>query len=133
MSYYDDYDDDDDEEYSSEEDELFYHNYSVDYANQILGGHHDISSCLPRMRRRHRRQSPRLVRVSTWDQMPIATRQQLLPSIHSRPSYVDNQEIAYPTAPSRLPSLEATGEELERRAARTQPMAQVYFFLVKSP
>jgi hypothetical protein len=116
MSYYDDYDD----EYSSE-DEIFYHNYSVDYANQILGGHHAISSCLPLMRRKHQRHSPRLVRVSTLDQMPIVNR---LPSLHSQPKYDNDQEISSSPSqpPPPLPSLEATSEELERRATRRTQM-----------
>jgi hypothetical protein len=127
MSYYDDYDD----EYSSE-DEIYYHNYSVDYANQILGGHHAISSCLPLMRRRHHRHSPRLVRVSTLDQIPIVNRHQILPSLHSRPKYGNDEDISAPPAPAAppppLPSLEATSEELERRATRRiQPTFQVSF------
>jgi len=125
MSYYDDYDD----EYSSE-DEIYYHNYSVDYANQILGGHHAISSCLPLMRRRHHQHSPRLVRVSTLDQIPIVNRHQILPSLHSQPKYGNDEDISAPPAapPPPLPSLEATSEELERRATRrTQPTFQVGF------
>lgn len=127
MSYYDDCDDDD--EYSSE-DEIFYHNYSVDYANQILGGHHAISSCLPLMRRKYRRHySPRLMRVATLDQMPIVNRHQMLPSLRSRPKYGNGEDISsqIPLAPpAPLPSLEATGEELERRATRTtQPIFEV--------
>ena len=122
MSYYDDCDDDD--EYSSE-DEIFYHNYSVDYANQILGSHQARSSCLPLTRRRCRRYSPRLVRVATLDQMPILTRHQVVPSLRSRPKYGDEEDISVPMQagpPPPLPSLEATSEELERRAARpTQP------------
>ncbi|CAF4771928.1 unnamed protein product, partial [Rotaria sp. Silwood2] len=55
MSYYDYCDD----QYSSDDD-IYYHNYSVDYANQILGGHHNISSCLPIIRQKHRRCSTRL-------------------------------------------------------------------------
>jgi len=122
MSYYDDYDD----EYSSD-DEIYYHNYSVDYANQILGGHHAISSCLPRMRRRHHRHSPRLVRVSTLDQIPIVNRHQILPSLHSRPKYGNDVDISSaPLPPQPLPSLETTSEEMERRATRrTQPISQV--------
>lgn len=125
MSYYDDYDDD---EYSSEEEDVYYHNYSVDYANQILGGHHALSSCLPLMRRKHHRHSPRLVRVSTLDQLPIVNRHQILPSLHSRPKYGDDQNISTGTLPlTRLPSLESTSEELERRATRRiQPTAQVH-------
>jgi len=122
MSYNDDYDD----EYSSD-DEIYYHNYSVDYANQILGGHHAISSCLPLMHRRHRQHSPRLVRVSTLDQLPIINRQQILPSLHSQPKYGNDEDISSSRPPPpRLPSLEATSEELERRATRrTQPTSQV--------
>lgn len=123
MSYYDDYDD----EYSSEDD-IFYHNYSVDYAKQILGGHHAISSCLPRMRRKHGRHSPRLVRVATLDEMPMVGRSEVLPSLHSRPKYNNDEEISsMPLAPPPpLPTLEATSEELERRATRrTQPTSQV--------
>lgn len=125
MSYYDDCDDD---EYSSD-DEIFYHNYSVDYANQILGSHHALSSCLPLMRRRHRRCSPRLVRVATLDQMPLMNRHQIVPSLRSRPKYGDEDDASssIPAAPPRpLPSLEATSEELERRATRTtQPVFEV--------
>ncbi len=133
MSYYDDYSYDDDyddyDDYSSE-DEIFYHNYSVDYANQILGGHHAISSCVPHMRRKYRRRhSPRLVRVATLDQMPIITRHQTIPPLRSRPKYPDEEETSFPlpqVPPPPLPSLEATGEELERRAARTtQPTFEV--------
>ena len=127
MSYYDD--DDDDDDYSSEEEDLFYHNYSVDYANQILGGQHTLCSALPRQRRKRR--SPRLMRVSTWDQMPIETRHRLPPasSLHSRPKnnhhHQQQGEISSPSI-ARLPSLEATGEELERRAnKRTEPSRQV--------
>jgi hypothetical protein len=122
MSYYDDYDDE-----CSSEDDIFYHNYSVDYANQILGGHHAISSCLPLTRRKHREYSPQLVRVSTLDQMPVVNRHQILPSVHSRPTYGNDVDIASPSFnPPRLPTLEATSEELERRATgRTQPIPQV--------
>ena len=127
MSYYDDYDDDD--EYSSE-DEIFYHNYSVDYANQLLGGHHAISSCLPRARQKFRRHSPRLVRVATLDQMPIVNRHSVHPSLRSRPKYGNDENFSSPLPtvppPPPLPSLEATTEELERRATRpTQPAFQV--------
>ena len=129
MSYYDDYCYDDDYDDYSSEDEIFYHNYSVDYANQIIGGHHAISSCLPLMRRKHRRHSPRLVRVATLDQMPIATRHQIIPPLRSRPKYPDEEEISVPlpqVPPPPLPSLEATREELERRATRTtQPIFEV--------
>lgn len=125
MSYYDDCDDD---EYSSE-DEIFYHNYSVDYANQILGSHHARSSCLPLMRRKCRQYSPRLLRMSTLDQMPIVTRHQAVPSLRSRPKYGDEEEMSVPVPtgpPPPLPSLEATREELERRATRTtQPTFEV--------
>ncbi len=132
MSYYDDdyddyndYDDYDDE--CSSEDDIFYHNYSVDYANQILGGHHAVSSGLPRMRRKHRRHLPQLVRVSTLDQMPVVNRHQMLPSMHSRPKYGDDINMSSPPVfPPRLPTLEATSEELERRATgRTQLIPQV--------
>jgi hypothetical protein len=133
MSYYDDYSYDDDDDYDdddySSEDEIFYHNYSVDYANQILGGHHAISSCLPLMHRKSRRHSPRLVRVATLDQMPIVNRHQTFPSLRSRPKYVNDEDISPPlpqAPPPPLPSLQATGEELERRAARTtQPTFEV--------
>ncbi|CAF3679246.1 unnamed protein product [Rotaria sp. Silwood1] len=132
MSYYDYCDD----QYSSLEDDIYYHNYSVDYANQLLGGHHAISSCLPLMRRKHRRYSPRLVRVSTLDNMPIINRHEILPS-HSRPKHFYDEDISSlsppPPPPAQLPtfvlphlpSLEATSEELERRATRiTQPIFQ---------
>lgn len=115
MSYYDDYDDDC---FSEDDEDIYYHNYSVDYANQILGSHHALSSCLPLMRRRHRRHLPRLVRVATLDQMPAIQRQQsMLPPLHSQPKYNQAQEMV-PSLPARLPSLEATNEEMERRAAR---------------
>jgi len=124
MSYYDDYDDE-----CSSEDDIFYHNYSVDYANQILGGQHAISSCLPLMRRKHSKYSPRLVRVATLDQMPIVNRHEILPTLHSRPKYGVDEDIVYPPPappPPPLPSLEATSEELERRATRRpQPIPQV--------
>lgn len=125
MSYYDDYDD----EYSSDDD-VYYHNYSVEYANQILGGHHALSSCLPLMGRRSHQRSPRLVRVSTLDQIPITHRHQIIPSLHSRPKYGDNVNISsQPFTITNLPSLEATSEELERRATRTtQPITQVKNF-----
>lgn len=78
-SYYDD---------DSSEEDLFYHNYSVDYAKQILAGQHTISSALPRQRRKmHReRRSPRLMRVATWDEMPLETRPQSRPAPSSLPS-----------------------------------------------
>ncbi|UJR29795.1 hypothetical protein I4U23_017341 [Adineta vaga] len=123
MSYYDDYDDD----CLSDDDDVYYHNYSVDYANQLLGGHHAITSCLPRTRRKHHRHTPRLVRVSTLDQMPIISRPQIVPSLHSQPKYGNNQEIPLPPSalPSRLPSLEATNEEMERRVSRRpQPILE---------
>ncbi|CAF0961832.1 unnamed protein product [Adineta steineri] len=126
MSYYDDYDDD----YSSE-DEIYYHNYSVDYANQILGGQHAFSSCVPLMRRKHRRHGPRLVRVSTLDEMPIVNRHRTIPGLRSRPKYDDDDEdddddSSVPVhLPPRLPSLETTNEELERRAMRrTEPPSE---------
>jgi hypothetical protein len=135
MSYYDDYYDDDDDDYDddyddySSEDEIFYHNYSVDYANQILGGHHAISSCVPLMRRKYRRHSPRLVRMATLDQMPIISRHQTLPALRSRPKYANEEDMSFPqpqAPPPPLPSLEAVGEELERRATRTtQPTFEV--------
>lgn len=123
MSYYDDCDD----EYSSDED-IFYHNYSVDYANQILNGHHAVSSCLPIMRRKHRKHSSQLVRVSTLDQIPSLHNHETLPSLHSRPKFNHGDHIlSMPFTASRLPSLEATSEELERRATRRpQPLPQVY-------
>jgi len=124
MSYYDDYDDE-----CSSEDDIYYHNYSVDYANQILGGEHAISSCMPRMRRKHHRHSPRLIRVSTLDQMPILNRHRIHPAIHSRPTYDENGDSLSPAPPPPppLPSLEATNQELERRATRTtQPTSEVY-------
>lgn len=129
MSYYDD---DDDDDYSSEEEDLFYHNYSVDYANQILGGQHTLCPALPRQRRKRR--SPRLMRVATWDQMPIETRHRLAPapSLHSRPKNNHHQQQGEISSPSitRLPSLESTSEELERRAnRRTEPPRQVSFSL----
>ena len=132
MSYYDDYDDD---EYSSE-DEIFYHNYSVDYANQLLGGHHAISSCLPLTRRKFRRHSPRLVRVATLDQMPIVNRHSVLPLLRSRPKYGNDENFSSPLPavppPPPLPSLEATTQELERRATRTtQPAFQVNMIYFK--
>ncbi|CAF1594971.1 unnamed protein product [Rotaria magnacalcarata] len=122
MSYYDDCGD----EYSSDDDDIFYHNYSVDYANQILNGHHAVSSCLPRTHQKQRRYSPRLVRVSTLDQIPIVNRSEILPSLHSRPKLNYDEDISsVPIAPSRLPSLEATSEELERRATqRNQTIPQ---------
>ncbi|CAF1144025.1 unnamed protein product [Rotaria sordida] len=128
MSYYDHCND----EYSSGNN-VYYHNYSVDYANHILGGHHAISSCLPRMRRKHRRRLPKLVRVSTLDQMPILHQHHFLPSLHSQPKYINNNEIFPPPPPlpsfviPNLPSLESTSQELERRATQipqTQPIYQ---------
>ena len=121
MSYYDEYDDG----YSSDDD-IFYHNYSVDYASQILAGVHDVS-CLPLRRRKHQRRSPRLVHVSTLDQMPFINQNRVPSLLHSRPKYnngMDNSSLS--PAPPRLPSLEATREELERRASRkTAPISLV--------
>ena len=126
MSYYDDYYDDclsDDDDY-----DVYYHNYSVDYANQLLNGHHAITSCLPRQRRKHHRHTPRLVRVATLDQMPITNRPQVVPSLHSQPKYGINQQIPVPplNLTSRLPTLEATNEEMERRISRRpEPISEV--------
>ncbi|CAF1239139.1 unnamed protein product [Adineta ricciae] len=126
MSYYDDYYDDclsDDDDY-----DVYYHNYSVDYANQLLNGHHAITSCLPRQRRKHHRHTPRLVRVATLDQMPITNRPQVVPALHSQPKYGINQQIPVPplNLTSRLPTLEATNEEMERRISRRpEPISEV--------
>ena len=101
MSYFDDYYSSDDEQ------DIYYHNYSVDYAKQILNGQFQVSSRLPYQPRRY---SPKLLRVATLDHMPI--RHQPIPQLHSIPKFQQQ-------SPRPLPSLEQTSQELERRANRT--------------
>ena len=120
MSYYDDDDgrseEETDDAYASSE-EIFYHNYSVDYANQMLKSSRSVSSCVPRMRSKHRRRSPHLIRVATWDQMGLNQRNPIQSSLPSQ------RKFSRPTndpMSTRLPSLQATSEELERRATASQ-------------
>jgi hypothetical protein len=121
MGYYDDGEDDNDDAYSSseedEEEEIFYHNYSVDYANQMLKSSRSFSSCVPLMRSKHRRRSPHLIRVATWDQMGINQRTPFHASLSSQRKFPRHTNDPLST---RLPSLQATSEELERRATASQ-------------
>ncbi|CAF1222377.1 unnamed protein product, partial [Didymodactylos carnosus] len=102
---------------SSDSEESFtYHNYSVDYANQLLRGEHQIISTIPASARFPKRRRQKLVRVATLDQMPnlVTPRRQPfitdISSIHSRPKYNEDS----------LPPIQDTSAELERRAQTRQ-------------
>lgn len=112
-----------DEDFSSsnededEDEDLFYHNYSVEYASQMLNGKHRIcSSSLDRRIRTDRhserilKRSARSMKISTWDQQILQT------DLSNHPSRQMTRQERH------LPSLDQLDQELQRR---TQKLIQV--------
>ena len=123
--FYDDFSSSNEDEDQGEDEDIFYHNYSVEYASQMLNGKHRICPSSIDRRIRSDRHSERILKrparsmkMSTWDQQILQNDL----SNHSSRQNQQNLTSFIPRQERNLPSLDQLDQELQRR---TQKLIQV--------